>query len=610
MDVPIQRVRASGCICRLVLLACLSMPGLTAAAGVQSGSAPPAQETTSPKQSSAQPVQEAAPGPASQASDKNAPEVTASDTAATFKVNVKLVLVRVVVRDSQGRAIGNLHKEDFQLFDNRKPQVISHFAMEQPGSQVAAARKTSEAAPGEKPSGAPVSLPERFIAYLFDDLHTNLTDLAVVKKAAERHFDSLQPTDRAAIFSTSGHVTLDFTDDRERLRETLRRIQVHPLSNTGMTECPDISFYMADLIQNKHDDQAFNAATQDALQCAFQNNPRMLTAAQALAQSTAARQLSLGDSETQFSVQALKDTVRRISAMPGQRSVILVSPGFLIADFVQDESDLMEHAIHSNVVIGTLDARGLYTTGPDASQGGTTNAFVAGVKTQYQIQSASADSDILAELAYGTGGAFFHNNNDLDEGFRRVAAAPEYFYMLGFAPQNLKLDGHYHNLKVTLKGQEKFVIQARRGYYAPRHAADAAEEAKQEIEDALFSQEELHDLPVELHTQYFKSSDVDAKLAVLVRVDVRRMHFRKLEGRNRNVLTVVSGLFDRNGNYITGTEKIVTMRLLDETLERKLGSGITLKSSFDVKPGSYMVRLVVRDAEGMLSAQNGAIEIP
>ena len=117
-------------------------------------------------------------------------------------------------------------------------------------------------------------------------------------------------------------------------------------------------------------------------------------------------------------------------------------------------------------------------------------------------------------------------------------------------------------------------------------------------------------MPVELHTQYFKSSDVDAKLAVLVRVDVRRMHFRKLEGRNRNVLTVVSGLFDRNGNYITGTEKIVTMRLLDETLERKLGSGITLKSSFDVKPGSYMVRLVVRDAEGMLSAQNGAIEIP
>jgi len=49
------------------------------------------------------------------------------DEAATFRVNVKLVLARVVVRDSKGNALGNLHKEDFELFDNGKPQVISHF---------------------------------------------------------------------------------------------------------------------------------------------------------------------------------------------------------------------------------------------------------------------------------------------------------------------------------------------------------------------------------------------------------------------------------------------------------------------------------------------------
>jgi len=42
-----------------------------------------------------------------------------------------------------------------------------------------------------------------------------------------------------------------------------------------------------------------------------------------------------------------------------------------------------------------------------------------------------------------------------------------------------------------------------------------------------------------------------------------------------------------------------------------LGSGITLKSSFDVKPGRYLVRVVARDAEQQgMSAQNGAVEIP
>jgi hypothetical protein len=37
---------------------------------------------------------------------------------------------------------------------------------------------------------------------------------------------------------------------------------------------------------------------------------------------------------------------------------------------------------------------------------------------------------------------------------------------------------------------------------------------------------------------------------------------------------------------------------------------VTLKTSFDVKPGSYLVRLVVRDTEGLISAENGAVEIP
>ena len=54
---------------------------------------------------------------------------------------------------------------------------------------------------------------------------------------------------------------------------------------------------------------------------------------------------------------------------------------------------------------------------------------------------------------------------------------------MGFAPQNLKLDGKYHNLKVTLTSKQKWALQARHGYFAPRGesnpeaAAGAADEA-------------------------------------------------------------------------------------------------------------------------------------
>jgi VWFA-related protein len=550
--------------------------------------------------------------------DQTAAEIASHEEATTFKVNVKLVTVRVVVRDPQGHAIGNLKKEDFELFDNRKQQVITHFSVEQPGSQAAKDRQTSD----EK-AGQPLpSVPEHYVAFVFDDIHIKFGDLVLARNAADRHLATMLPTDRAAIFTTSGQTVLDFTDDRVKLHDTLLRIQPRPIANVGTTECPEISYYMADLIVNLHDDQAQEAAILDAMQClALPMGPPGSTGAPAqrqtafvAVQSEAYRQLGIGGQESRISLSVLKDVVRRLSVMPGQRSMVVVSPGFLTpeTDMLNDYMEDVERALHADVMISALDARGLYTVlpGGDISRDQPMNPVSAAVEVQYQTDGARAEGDILSDLANATGGAFFHNNNDLNEGFKQVSATPEYFYTLGFSPQNMKLDGSYHKIKVSLKDPGKLTLQTRRGYYAPKHAADPAEEAKQEIQDAVFSQEEMHDLPVELHTQFFKSSDAEAKLSVLAHVDVKDIHYRKVDGRNTNELTVVAAVFNQNGVLMQGAQKNVTMRWKDATLA-KLNSGITLKTSFDVKPGSYLVRLVVRDTEGQLmSAENGAIEIP
>ena len=544
-------------------------------------------------------------------------EVAFHDTPATFRTKVNLVLVPVVVRDKDGHAIGNLHKEDFSLFDQGKPQAISSFTVETVSGQTAAAAKT-EAVPAE---GAlentappnPANMPNRFVVYLFDDVHINQADLIQVRNAAAKYIDeSLLPTDRAAIFTTSGRNNLDFTDDRAKLHEALLRLKPTPVARSPIPLCPNISYYEADLIQDKNDPQALQAAILDTFACMNLDatDPSSLQLATNMAHATAAQVWTQGDAETRYAILALRDAVRRLSAAPGQRSIILVSPGFLtLPQFQSDKTELIDHAIRANVMISSLNARGVYVIISGEHSPIQSTVGVA-LKAQYDNATALADDDVLEEISAGTGGVFFHNNNDLLEGFKRVAARPDYVYVLGFSPQNLKLDGHFHGLKITVNAK-KVEIQARRGYFAPQHLTDPAETAKQEIQEAIFSREELRDIPLRLQTQFFKSGEDAARLAVVAHVDVRVLHFRKENGRNLDNLLVASGIFDRNGNLVVGSEKTIEMHLKDQTLETRLNSGITVKSSFDVKPGSYVIRLVVRDSEGeLMAAANGAVDIP
>jgi VWFA-related protein len=169
-----------------------------------------------------------------------------------------------------------------------------------------------------------------------------------------------------------------------------------------------------------------------------------------------------GRVESEATLQALKNAIARTAVMPGRRSIVLVSAGVpvLTEEAQQKEAALIEQAVQAGVVVNALDASGLPTSiGATASSDG-----VYGDRIQLASGEAQARSGAMADLAYGTGGTFFHNNNDMNEGFRQTAETPEYIYVLGFSPQ--KLDGKFHRLKVALNGRQKLTVQARPGYYA------------------------------------------------------------------------------------------------------------------------------------------------
>jgi len=595
-----------------VLLACLfCCLTLTLASLPFQAQSPPSQDA--PPASPASQTQ-AQPAKPQEPNSNESSEMSSRDTAPAFKVRVNLVLVRVVVRDPKGNVVPGLHKDDFQLSDNRKQQTITAFSVETPTSHAIAETSSIDSgnADAEAAKAAVAALPQRFVSVVFDDQHLVMGDLMFVRNAASKFLDSLAPSDRVAINSTSGQLTQDFTQDRDLLRKAL--VGLLPRSPTqGIHDCPDMSYYQADLIQNQTDPQALEVATEDAIQCAFNGDQTQRAAAQTIAYSVAGFVLGREDSSTEYALRHMEGVLRRLGSMPGQRILVFVSPGFLTTTLHLEFSDLVDRATKANVVINTIDARGLYT--PD--MGDISDPYVnpnpqtAGIRSSYQIAAQSAQADVLQQFADGTGGTFFHNRNDVDEGLRQAGAAPALTYLLGFSPQNLKLDGSLHTLKVSFTHKMNYQIQARHAYFAPRHVADPAEQAKQEIQEAIFSQDEIRDLPVDLHTQFFKTTANEAHLAVVTHVDLKGMHFRKADGRNQDDLTVATAIFDENGNFVTGGEKIVEMKLRDTTYDKLTRTGLNLKSSFDVKPGSYLVRQVVRDSEGaQLAARNGAVVIP
>jgi VWFA-related protein len=572
-------------------------------------------------------------GAAAQAPAPNEPEVVSHDSSVTFSSRVNLVQVPVVVRDREGRAVGGLKQEDFQLFDKGKLQVITKFTIQT--NPATAAAISSSNSPGQTAgNSAPASkpeLPERYVAYFFDDIHMEPGDLLNARQAANHHLDrTLDSGMRAGVFTTSGRVTQGFTNDAEKLHAAVNRVQPWT-SAIDKQECLRISFYLADLLINQEQSlgpgrinpksllavELYNEASV----CLNPFMPPPQPVVMGYLWGTASRSLESGAAETISGLRVLTDLITKMSALPGSRTIVMVSPGFILsAEQRFNENGILDSAIHASVTINALDIKGVYTPlrehdlDPEfgGNFGGPPGPPGEGVaeRARADREELSVSSDVLAELAYGTGGRV-HNDNAFEEGLEQLAGRPEYVYVLGFSPDNLKFDGSYHGLKVKIKEEPRFDIEARRGYWAPRRAVDPAEAAKEELKETLFSRDEIADIPLDVNAEFFKPGGAKAEVSVVTRLDAKSLRFRKAADRNNDTLTVVTGLFDRNGNYISGIERVVQMRLRDRSLEVLEGAGISVEENFSVPPGGYIVRVVVKDSEGKTTAaRNTGIEVP
>ena len=308
------------------------------------------------------------------------------------------------------------------------------------------------------------------------------------------------------------------------------------------------------------------------------------------------------------SVQAL---ARRLKSIEGPKTVVFLSDGFLIRQIESQIQDVIDAAIRANTVFESIDAGGLraFLPGGEASSSITTTAQSFAARMRLDRDEASARQDALNALALDTGGHFLHNNNDLLAQLKKASQPSPVRYVLGYYSSNSARDGKFRKLVVKVNRPD-VIVTARKGYLAPR-GEEAFETAKNnDLNEALRISQDLKEIPVTMgyHITHLESSRT--LVAVQTRIDLKKIRFHKRENRNQNIFTILTVVYDANGRYVDGWETRIDFNLTDPGFKNVMDEGLMAQARFQLEPGSYKVKAVVREAgETKLGSATKTIEI-
>lgn len=519
----------------------------------------------------------------------------------TFRAETRLVEVGVVVRDRRNQPVKGLDRKDFEIREGGKKREIAAFSVLTfiPAEAAKAAEKGQEAA--VLPRG-------RFVGLLFDDLNSDLAEFRNSQLAAQRFVkEGLAAGDQVAIFTTTQAQVAPFTADPERLVSVIESLRMRKRTiDKGI--CPEISPYEAYLLVYGFEPGLLETKVEETRRCqglppqqgAGRGGP---TTPNRLSSDPLVRTV-MGQAHntwqyTRSIAQNTLDTIRNVveymALLPGAKMLLLASGGFLSATLEYDQEEIIRRALRGGVVINALDAKGLFAGGPpEMPRGGDARSIM-----QAQLigtRPIHATNDAIAHLSLATGGRFFHNSNDLEGGFRDLAAVPEVSYLLGFVPAS-EPDDKFHKISVRVTSGRGYSVQARPGYFAARQEAVQAGEERR-IDQEVFTNTVLTQAPVELTVQPGPLADGGRGLVGVLRIDVKALPFVERSGARENQLSFVAALLDREGGFVTGREGKVAFALKQPTFEKLAAGVLTTRFEIQAPPGDYQLRLVAEEAVG------------
>jgi VWFA-related protein len=503
----------------------------------------------------------------------------------TFRAEVNYVEVDARVLDKDGKFISGLVPDDFQVFEDGKPQKVSAFSLVNIPVEHAA-RPLFAAKPIEPDVRTNLQGANgRIYVIVLDDLHTAALRSQRVKQAAKLFIEKyVGANDLAAVVHTSGRSDAgqEFTSSQSRLLHAVDMFMGRKLNSSTLNMIDDVN------------NRAGTAAASDPAS-------------------------DLDDKERGYNARNTLEAIRNVANYLGnirgrRKALVLFGEGidYNIDEMFSDQitegqsvrdatRDMIAAATRANVAIYAVDPRGL---GAEFNDLAAIQSFPddtsLGLGMGSIFNEVRLSQDSLRVMGDETGGFAVVNRNDFSTAFQRIVDDNSSYYVLGYYATNDKRDGRFRKIEVKLKDKPGYVVRARKGYVAPRGKAPEARAASKdgsspELRDALESPLPMTELPLAATAAVFKGPSPKGSVVIATLINGSTLPFVENGGMFKNDLEVVGVATDVKGKSFTTGRNTVNLNMKPETAKRVTATGFRVIQSLDLAPGRYTLRVAVRE---------------
>jgi VWFA-related protein len=375
----------------------------------------------------------------------------------TFRVQIDAVNMDVIVKDSNGRFIPDLKKEDFEIYEDGVKQDITSMTMSYGG------RVTNVLSAPPPPTPEGILLPPRRVVndtsgriFLFfvDDLHLQFQQSGRVRQLFEKISKLLiHEGDLFGIVSSGpSSISVDMTYDRKRLDDAIKKIHGDGLKPSEIIQRAGGSEGPTELRHRAH--VAFTTMLEG-----LNNLEKVTNRRKALVwvsegydfnpfQDSRYGLLKPGSPFMQNQSNQMRNQPdpgnpdadqNADPQLDGLTSQMKQSETFSDADLAYELSEITRAANRANTTIYTIDPRGL-VAGQDIDEP---------VDPQEWGEHLRKTQDTMRVLADDTGGYAVVNQNDFDKALKRIDADSSDYYVLGYYSSNP--DPSHRRRKIEVK---------------------------------------------------------------------------------------------------------------------------------------------------------------